>query len=201
MKRFCSASLAAALSATLAPPVSAASYRDVPTGSSLASEVQKAVDYGLMGGYSATSFGYSDSITRGQFAAVLVRMMAKTMNWGTETPAQPSFTDVPASHTWYSAVETALSHDVVDGGGSFRPDAPVTRAEMSEMLVRALGLKGAAAIEEKQASLPFTDVAKGKGYVAVAYQIGMTTGASATTFAPNATATRAQARDHAGTHL
>lgn len=193
MKKICSALLATALAASLVLPVSAVSFRDVPAGSSLASEVQKAVDYGLMGGYSSTSFGYSDSMTRGQFAAVLVRMMAKDMNWVTETPAQPSFTDVPASHTWYSAAETALSHDVVDGGGAFRPDSPVTRAEMSEMLVRALGLKGAAAIEEKQASLPFTDVTKGKGYVAVAYQIGITTGASATTFAPSATATRAQA--------
>lgn len=193
MKKFCSVLLAAALAASLALPISAASFRDVPTGSSLGSEVQKAVDYGLMGGYSPTSFGYSDSMTRGQFAAVLVRMMAKAMNWATETPAQPSFTDVPASHAWYSVAETALSHDVVDGGGTFRPDAPVTRSEMSEMLVRALGMKGAAAIEEKQASLPFTDVTKGKGYVAVAYQIGMTTGTSATTFAPSATATRAQA--------
>ena len=62
---------------------------------------------------------------------------------------------------------------MVDGGGAFRPNAPITRAEMSEMLVRALGLKGAAAIEGKQVSLPFTDVTAGKGYVAVAYQIGM----------------------------
>lgn len=193
MKKLCAALLAAALAASLALPVSAASFQDVPAGSPLAPEVQKAVDYGLMGGYSTTSFGYSDSMTRGQFAGVLVRMMAKTMNWTTETPAQPSFTDVPASHAWYSAAETALSHDVVDGGGAFRPNAPITRAEMSEMLVRALGLKGAAAIEEKQANLPFTDVTAGKGYVAVAYQIGMTSGTSATTFAPSATATRAQA--------
>ncbi|MET0015821.1 S-layer homology domain-containing protein [Oscillibacter sp.] len=197
MKKFIAALLTAALSASLALPVSAmafaTSFQDVPAESSLASEVQKAVDYGLMGGYSTTSFGYSDSMTRGQFAGVLVRMMAKTMNWATETPAQPTFTDVPASHAWYSAAQTALAHDVVDGGGAFRPNAPITRAEMSEMLVRALGLKGAAAIEGKQVSLPFTDVTAGKGYVAVAYQIGMTSGTSATTFAPSATATRAQA--------
>lgn len=193
MKKFFAALLAAALSASLALPVSAASFRDVPAGSALATEVQKAADYHLMNGYSASAFGYFDPITRGQFTAVLVRMMVQTMNWDGELPTQPSFTDVPASHAWYSAAETALSHDVVDGGGAFRPSAPITRAEMSEMLVRALGLKGAAAIEEKQATLPFTDVTAGKGYVAVAYQIGMTSGTSATTFAPSATATRAQA--------
>lgn len=193
MKKFFAALLAAALSASLALPVSAASFRDVPAGSALATEVQKAADYHLMNGYSASAFGYFDPITRGQFTAVLVRMMVQTMNWDGELPTQPSFTDVPASHAWYSVVETALAHDVVDGGGAFRPNAPITRAEMSEMLVRALGLKGAAAVEEKKASLPFTDVTAGKGYVAVAYQIGMTSGTSATTFAPSATATRAQA--------
>lgn len=195
MKKFCGALLAAALTAAAALPVSAsaAPFADVPAGSALASEVQKAVDDGLMGGYSASTFGYSDPMTRGQFAAVLVRMMMKTMNWAAYTPDQPSFADVPASHAWYSMAETVLSHDVVDAGNAFRPDAPITRAEMSEMLVRALGLKGAAAIEEKQATLPFTDVTAGKGYVAVAYQIGMTSGTSATTFAPSATATRAQA--------
>ncbi len=193
MKKLCAALLAAALTAVSALPVSAASFRDVPVGSALASEVQKAADYRLMGGYSTDTFGYSDPITRGQFAAVLVRMMAKTMNWDGELPQNPSFSDVPSSHTWYSVVETALAHDVVDPGGKFRPDMPITRAEMSEMLVRAVGLKGAAAIQEKSTALPFTDVEAGKGYVAVAYQIGMTSGTSETTFAPTATATRGQA--------
>lgn len=190
MKKLCAGVLAAALAASLTVPAAAVvSFTDIPSGSALTGAVQKAVDYGLMSGYSASTFGYSDSMTRGQFAAVLARMMG----WGTETPATPSFADVPASHSWYSAAETAAAHDAVDGGKNFRPDDAITRAEMSEMLVRALGLKGAAAIEEKQAALPFTDVTAGKGYVAVAYQIGMTTGTSATTFAPSASATRAQA--------
>ncbi|WP_293009988.1 S-layer homology domain-containing protein, partial [Oscillibacter sp. UBA6647] len=189
----CAALLAAVLTAAAALPVSAASFRDIPVGSALAAEVQKAADYGLMGGYSSSNFGYSDPITRGQFAAVLVRMMVKTMNWDGELPLQPTFSDVPTSHTWYSVVETARSHDVVDQSEKFRPDVPITRAEMSEMLVRAVGLKGAAAIQEKSTALPFTDVEAGKGYVAVAYQIGMTSGTSETTFAPNATATRGQA--------
>lgn len=193
MKKLCVALLAAALTVATVPPVSAAAFADVPAGSALAAEVQKAADYGLMGGYSASAFGYSDPMTRGQFAAVLVRMMVKTMNWDGELPEQPSFADVPSSHAWYSVAETALAHDVVDGGGMFRPDAPITRSEMSEMLVRALGLKGAAAIQEKTAALPFTDVGAGKGYIAVAHQIGMTAGVSAAAFAPAATATRAQA--------
>lgn len=75
----------------------------------------------------------------------------------------------------------------------FRPNDAITRGEMAEILVRALGLKGTAATAEKESSLPFQDVTSGKGYVAVAYAIGLTNGTSATTFSPSATATRAQA--------
>ena len=47
----------------------------MPSGSALAAEVQKAVDYGLMNGYSAATFGYADPMTRAQFVTVLDRMM------------------------------------------------------------------------------------------------------------------------------
>ena len=82
---------------------------------------------------------------------------------------------------------------MVDTDEPFRPSDPITRGEMAEMLVRALGLKGAATLAGKYASLPFTDVTEGKGYISVAYDIGMTKGTSATTFGPDQTATRAQA--------
>ena len=60
--------------AALRPGVPAsAAYSDV-TGS-LAAEVEKAVDYGLMNGYSADTFGYSDSVTRAQFVTVVGRML------------------------------------------------------------------------------------------------------------------------------
>lgn len=169
-------------------PVRAA-YADIPNGSPLRTEVEKAVKYGLMNGYSDTDFGYSAVITRAQFAAVLVRMAG----WYAESPASPSFSDVPASHYWYAAIETAAAHDVVDGGGAFRPADAITRGEMAEMLVRAVGLKSSAALAEKYNTLPFEDVTKNRGAISVAYAIGMTKGTSETKFSPNQTATRAQA--------
>lgn len=189
MKKLTSWLLAAAVAASLTVPVARAGYTDIPAGTALAMEVQKAVDYGLMNGYSPETFGYSSSMTRAQFAAVLVRMMG----WYTESPETPTFTDVPASHYWYATVETAAAHEVIDSGGAFRPGDAITRGEMAAMLVGALGLKSTAAMAEKQNSLPFTDVTANRGSIAVAYAIGMTKGISATTFAPNATATRAQA--------
>lgn len=117
MKKFLCGLLSAALAVSLTVPMAGAAYTDVPSESTLDGEVEKAVRYGLMNGYSDTTFGYGDSMTRAQFAAVLVRMMG----WETVTPATADFTDVPVSHTWYGAVETAAAHDVVDEGGAFRP--------------------------------------------------------------------------------
>ena len=188
MKRIGSWLLAIVLAISLAVPASA-SFSDVPEESALAAEVQKAVDYGLMNGYTETHFGYSDYMTRAQFVAVLVRMMG----WEPMEPAKASFMDVPVNHRWYAAIETALANDVLSTGKNFRPSDPVTRGEMAEMLVRALGLKSSAAMAEQVCSLPFTDVTQRKGYIAVAYAIGMTKGTSETTFAPDANATRAQA--------
>lgn len=198
------AALALALiSDPLVPMASAVGYTDIPAGSSLAGEVQKAVDYGLMNGYSADRFGYSDAMTRAQFTAVLVRMMG----WETETPEIPTYSDVPADHSWYAVLETAAAHGVtdyrLDSGKHFRPDDRITRAEMSKLLVQALGLEGAASnlnynrmipYSEERHHTPFTDLPEGnEGYISVAYTIGMTKGITATTFGPNQTATRAQA--------
>lgn len=195
MKKVLSCLLTLALTAALAAPMASAAYSDVPAGSSLASEVQKASNYGLMNGYSAGRFGYADSMTRVQFVTVVGRMLGwfegvhSTVSQITPAMRVPE----TISGTYMDAINFAVEYDVVDTDRPFRPNDPITRGEMSEMLVRALGLKEAAAIAEKQNTLPFKDVSTGRGYISVAYTIGMTNGISATAFAPNNYATRAQA--------
>lgn len=182
--------------------MASAAYKDVPADSSLADEVHKATEYGLMNGYNATTFGYSDSMTRAQFTAVLVRMMG----WEAEFPDTATYADVPMEHTWFAEIETAAAHDVTGTGTTFRPQDPITRGEMAELLVRALGLKSAAeSLNDSEVPLsdaysilhgrvPFTDLEyRNEGYVTVAYAIGMTNGTSPTTFSPERTATRGQA--------
>lgn len=196
MKKFLSCILAFALTASLAVPVAfAAEYTDVPASSALAGEVQKAVEYGLMNGYGGGKFGYADSMTRVQFVTVLDRMLLQPQTGTATTNYITKAMEVPdtISDTYRNAIEHAARFDVVDRNIAFRPNEPITRGEMAEMLVRALGLKGAAQISEKENSLSFTDVSTRKGYISVAYDIGMTKGISATNFGPNLTATRAQA--------
>ena len=121
------------------------------------------------------------------------------MNWGGSTAggSTQGVTDameLPAgiSDTYFSAISAAARAGAVDTDKPFRPNDAITRAEMSEMLVRGLGLGGAAKLLDGK-SLPFTDVTSRQGYIAVAYAIGMTKGMTATTFAPGKSATRAQA--------
>lgn len=196
MKRLLSCLLAAALTAGLSclPACAAGGFRDVPAESALAAEVQKAVDYGLMGGYNDTAFGYADPMTRAQFVTVLGRMLG----WFSDTHAAiwqiPAAMEVPTtlSETYLYAIEQAAQRGAVDTGVPFRPADPITRGEMSELLVRALGLKDAAKAAERE-PCPFTDVTEGKGYIQIAAKIGMTNGTTPTTFSPDARATRAQA--------
>ncbi len=175
--------LSAATPAVLADD---AGYTDMPSDGWAKDAITAAYDYGLMEGVGDGKFGCGETISRGQFATVLVRMFG----WeaATETGA---FSDTAAN--WAASyIDTAAAHDVVDSGGPFRPDDPITRREMSVMLVRALGYKSIAEGAADYA-LPFTDVTADRGYIAVAYDIGMTNGVTDTSFAPESTATREQA--------
>ena len=151
MKRITAYVLALVLACSCAVSMAGA-YTDVPGGSALAGEVEKAVSYGLMNGYSQDRFGYSDAMTRAQFVVVLTRMMGWQTPSDEETAA--SITAAMAlpknlSSQYRSAIACAAAHDVIGQSEAFHPNSPATRAEMAEMLVRALGLKSCAADAEK----------------------------------------------------
>jgi len=180
----------------------AGAYQDIPTGSALSGEVRKAINYGLMNGYNPHTFGYTDSMTRAQFVTVMGRMLGwfsepttltKYITNEMQVDAPNTGTPYSVSANYYQAINKAAELDVVDRTTAFRPNQPITRGEMAEMLVRGLGLKSAAIILDKENDLPFTDVTERSGYIAAAYAVGLTKGTSATTFSPDSTATRAQA--------
>ncbi|MDR3278069.1 MAG: S-layer homology domain-containing protein [Oscillospiraceae bacterium] len=191
MKKFlCAVLTAAALAAgVLSPARAAAPFTDVPPDSWAAEVITSAADAGLMGGVGDGKFGYGKTVTRAEFVTVLCRMLG----WALITPETPSFSDVPAGQWYFPYIETALARGAIDGGNSFAPQAPIRRADMAVTLVRVLGYKTLAEQLEKSAQLPFTDVREKLGYIAVARDIGMINGMSATTFAPENTATREQA--------
>lgn len=177
---------------TLIPsqPVLAAgeTYSDVPAGSWAVEVIEKARVYGLFQGKQAGIFGYGQEISRAEFITVICRIFG----WEPIKPQTPSFTDVQPENWAYSNIETALEHNAIDKGGAFKPSAAITREEMAVMLVRALGYTTLADKTEGYA-LPFTDVFTNKGYITIAYDIGMINGTTPATFAPINTAKREEA--------
>lgn len=88
--------------------------------------------------------GYSDGlirpqscITRGEAATIFLRLMLdeyRRENWATENP----FSDV-GPETWCNnAVSTCVKAGIIQGysDGTFRPDAPITRAEFAAIAAR-----------------------------------------------------------------
>ena len=102
------------------------------------------------------------------------------------------FVDVSPDAYYADAVAWAVGNGITNGTSAttFGPDVSCTRAQMVTFLWRAAGSP-----EPTTANNPFTDVQAGSYYydaVLWAVEQGITSGTSATTFAPDATVTRAQ---------
>ena len=186
---FVPAFLAAALIFAGSPRTHA--YSD--TSNHWAAEViQKAQAYGLMEGYPDGRFGVGDDMKRSEFVTVLCRMM------GWEGAAIPVGLSDVASHWAGPYVAAAANQGVVDFDTPFRPDDPISRFEMAQMLVRALGYDDLAqSLSKTDLSLPFADVPENNGYIAVAYDFGIITGVKGPNdtlnFLPSDSAPREQA--------
>ncbi len=109
------------------------------------------------------------------------------------------FPDVPDTADYAKAVDQLTGMGIVEGDpdGTFQPDRAVTRAEMTTMIIRALGSE-AAATSMAGRDTNFRDVDHNHwaaGYVAVANTINpqFIQGMGDGTFAPDATVTYAQA--------
>lgn len=171
-----------------AAPASAAGFRDVPAGHWAAESIQRCVSLGFFQGKSADRFGLGEEMTRSSFAVVLCRFFG----WETESFGEAVFQDVPADAWYAGAVEAAYRQGAItDQRDDFRPNDPITREELAVMLVRALGYGTMAGLVQ-DLEMPFTDVDTNAGYITMAYDLGLMSGTSSTTFAPDGTASREQ---------
>ncbi len=104
---------------------------------------------------------------------------------------QKHFTDVE-DHWSEEAVNDMASRYILNGvdESNFHPDAAVTRAEFTAIIVRALGLA------DKGGTSPYSDVKSSDWYVgavATAKEYGIVDGYEDGTFGPNKTITRQEA--------
>lgn len=190
-KRILSALLAAAFCMTMLPAALAAGagYSDVPADNWAVESIERATALGIFNGVGGGRFGFGQSISRAAFVTALVRMFG----WESALTEEPTFADVAPGEWYYQAVETAVANGAVPKtSGEFRPADAVSRGEMAAMLMRALGYTSLAGTVSGY-SCPFDDVTVNKGFITLAYDMGIVSGMGDGVFAPNASATREQA--------
>lgn len=143
-------------------------------------ELKYLVENKLIGGYPDGTFKPEQALTRGQAAVLLARALNLSTN--AATVADPGFTDVTASSTYYGAVAAIVSEGIMKGTTpeTFEAGQPLTRAQMSKILVEAYGLMGTT---DKK----FGDVSQkhwAYDYIHTLAANGVTTGYEDNTFKP-----------------
>ena len=147
--------------------------------------ISELIKAGAISGYPDGSFRPDSSITRAEFAAVLVKALKLEPRSGV------TFSDT-VGHWAQVSIETAAGHGIVSGyeNGSFGPDNLITREQMAVMIVKAADLSAG---EGKT----FTDAGQigawAKTAVAAASGNSIISGYPDGSFRPQANATRAEA--------
>ncbi|NJD02943.1 MAG: S-layer homology domain-containing protein, partial [Ruminiclostridium sp.] len=128
-----------AMIATFAIPAFAAAPTDV-VGTAYEGAVSRLVALGVINGYPDGTFGPEDSITRAQFAAIVVRALGYESLAATAAGIT-KFSDVAANHWGAGYINIAVSLGIIKGygDGKFGPEDKVTFDQAVTMIVRALG--------------------------------------------------------------
>ncbi|MBD2867796.1 asparaginase domain-containing protein [Paenibacillus arenilitoris] len=152
--------------------------------------IEAAVAAGIVKGYPDGMFKPNLTVTRSEFAVMLMNALDAEGEGASLT-----FTDAGKIGAWAKeAVSRAVTAEIVSGypDGSFRPGASITRTEMVSMLAKAMMLEpeaGAVTGFADDRSIPVW----AKSAVKAVSAKGIVQGRVNNKFAPNDTATRAEA--------
>nr|WP_279630137.1 S-layer homology domain-containing protein [Paenibacillus protaetiae] len=164
-----------------------------------AAYITKLVQAGAVNGYADGTFKPNHTITRAEFTSIIVKLLAKSG----ASQAAPVFADVQPGSWYYDAVMAGYQLGFIQGndGGTFAPDAPISRQEMAAILERvyasATGDTGVSGEALNQLDTAFSDASSiadwAKAGVAKMAELGVINGFENGTFAPGQNATRAEA--------
>ena len=144
--------------------------------------------YAYIKGYPNGSFKPTDTITRAEAATIFYRLLTDSTRKAYATTYN-SFKDVPATAWYNTAVSTMAKLGIVNGGadGYFRPNDPITRAEIAAMIARCDGAYYTGT------STVFSDTYGhwAASYIDRAYELGWINGYG-TTYAPDRYISRAE---------
>ena len=139
-------------------------------------------------GYPDGTFKPNGNLTRAEAATIFYRLLTDSTRKAYATTYN-SFKDVPATAWYNTAVSTMAKLGIVNGGadGYFRPNDPITRAEIAAMIARCDGAYYTGS------STVFSDTYGhwAAGYIDRAYELGWINGYG-TTYAPDRYISRAE---------
>ena len=156
------------------------------------SAVKRVYTRGLMVGVSDTSFAPGQTLSRAMLASILYRLAGEPA-----VTAENPFTDVPADQWYTDAVIWAAENGIVVGcgDGTFRPNAPATRAQTAVMLYAYANFAGRNTSQRADLSA-FADAADVPSWALEemqwAHAAQLILGRDGKLLAPNAEATRAE---------
>lgn len=156
-----------------------------------ANAITRAVQLGVINGYSDQTFRPQANVTRAEFAV----MLGRALQMENTADVELIFADAANVPAWaLGYIAQSVEAGIINGYGdhTFRPSNAITRSELAAIIVRALNLP-----LEETAEIPFIDADQianwAKPYIAAATKAGMIKGKGNNQFAPNDLATRAEA--------
>ena len=178
---------------TVTPSTQSRRFTDMGSHGWAAAAVDFLYEGGVTTGTSATTYGPSLNITRGDFILMLYRAFDLT------AAATDGFKDVPANSYYAQAISVAKALGIAQGGsdGAFRPTAPLTREDAMVFLHRTLSRTGKTLAEAPAAFLNrFADGSSTSSYaqssVASLVQAGVIQGDNNGRLNPKGSLTRAE---------
>lgn len=163
------------------------SYSPVTFVNRKAAELNRTDHFAFLVGYADGTFGPERDMTRAEVTTMFARLLTEQIE-ADKTYSNP-FSDVPKGYWAANYIGYMQQFGIITGysDGSFRPDAPVTRAEFAAIASRFEKLT--------EGSKSFTDVPDtywAARYINFAATRGWVTGYSDGTFKPENTITRAE---------
>lgn len=159
------------------------------SGSGTGAEIDYNNHFAYIIGYPDGSVQPEGDITRAEVATIFFRLLtdeSRVKYWATEN----SFSDVTSEYWYNNAISTVENAGIVNGyeDGTFRPDAPITRAEFAMIASRFAKVGGVIKAD-------FTDISGHWAETAImkAASVGWVTGYEDGSYRPDNKITRAEA--------
>ncbi|MEZ0537026.1 S-layer homology domain-containing protein [Caldicellulosiruptoraceae bacterium PP1] len=168
-------------------------FKDVSASAWYTSYVKEAVAKGIVSGYPDTTFRPDNSVTRAEFA----KMIVQALGISTKDQSVTQFSDVTEKDWFYPYVAALYNLGVVNGrsANKFAPNEKITREEMAKVVSLAL-VKTGKISDANITTTTFADNSNisswAKKYVALAQKNGILEGMSDNKFDPKSNTTRAQ---------